>query len=119
MKITEIAFSAYPVTDLAELAGFTKACWGSNRAILSETKRPGGLNTILARTLAIGNGAPDWKPSKGGGQVGLEVEDFKAAVQKLKADNCKVLVEAIETPVCFMSIISDPDGNSYDPQTQG
>lgn len=63
-------------------------------------------------TLAIGNGAPEWKPSRGGGCVGLEVENFAEAVARLRERGATFLVEPMETPVCHMAIISDPDGNS-------
>jgi predicted enzyme related to lactoylglutathione lyase len=56
--------------------------------------------------------SPEWKASPGGGAVCFEVEDFDAAVKHLKANGVAFLNEPIETPVCHIAIISDPDGNS-------
>jgi len=63
-------------------------------------------------TLAITNGAPDWKPSAGGGVVALAVDDFEAATKQLKASGAVFRVEPMETPVCRMAVVADPDGNS-------
>ncbi len=63
-------------------------------------------------TLAITNGAPDWKPSAGGGVVALAVDDFEAATKQLKASWAAFRVEPMETPVCRMAVVADPDGNS-------
>jgi len=62
-------------------------------------------------TLSIGNGAPAWKPSRGGGCAGLEVEDFAAPVKRLREVGLKI-DEQFDTPVCHMALIADPDGNS-------
>ncbi len=61
----------------------------------------------------IGNmAAPYWKPSAGGGSIGLEVDDFEAAIKQLRAHDCAFRLEPMETPVCHMAVVSDPDGNS-------
>jgi predicted enzyme related to lactoylglutathione lyase len=67
---------------------------------------------IGAGTLCIGNGLTDWKPSRGGGSVGLEVDDFDAAMARLRSSDCKFVLEPLETPVCHMAVVSDPDDNS-------
>ncbi len=61
MKVAEIAFVAYPVTDIE--------------------------------------------------RVGLEVEEFDLALAQLKARSILFDVEAMESPVCRMALIADPDGN--------
>lgn len=55
---------------------------------------------------------PDWKPAAQGGIVGLEVEDFDAAVARLRADDVRFLYDPFETPVCRMVTVLDPDGNA-------
>lgn len=112
MKIIELAFSCYPVTDLKRARHFYEKVLG-----LVPTKIFGDETTawieydIGSATLSIGNGAPDWKANAGGGCVGLEVEDFQAAVAHLRTHNV-VMKETMESPVCNMLIIADPDGNS-------
>ena len=63
-------------------------------------------------TLAIGIGAPEWKPSRGGGSVALEVDDFSGAMNRLRECGCTFTLEPMETPVCHMAAVLDPDGNS-------
>lgn len=113
MKVTEIAFTSYPVTDLRRARRFYEDVLG-----LKESRFFGAGDTgfveydIGPGTLAIGNMAPDWKPSPGGGSVGLEVEDFDAAIARLRSSGCAFHLEPFATPVCHMAVVSDPDGNS-------
>lgn len=51
------------------------------------------------------------KPDIGGGHIMLAVDDIHAALKKLKSENVRILSGPIETPVCFMAFIFDPDGN--------
>jgi predicted enzyme related to lactoylglutathione lyase len=113
MKIVEIAFFCYPVTDLKRAEQFYSATLG-----LKESRRFGDAQEawieydIGPGTLAITNMGQDWKPSANGGGVGLEVDNFDEAISLLKRSGAKFPVEATETPVCHMAIVSDPDGNS-------
>jgi predicted enzyme related to lactoylglutathione lyase len=43
--------------------------------------------------------------------VALEVDDFPAAVQRMRDRNVKITREAAENQLCFMVLIEDPDGN--------
>jgi predicted enzyme related to lactoylglutathione lyase len=63
-------------------------------------------------TLSLGAGAPDWHPRSDGCSVGLEMEDFDAAIAELKSKGVKFKMEPFPTPVCKMAFISDPDGNT-------
>jgi predicted enzyme related to lactoylglutathione lyase len=40
-----------------------------------------------------------------------EVVDFDAAISELKAKQIPFDLEPTETPVCWMAVIADPDGN--------
>ena len=62
-------------------------------------------------TLAIGS-APCWNASDQACSVGLEVDDFDIAVAELRAANVPFKVGPMETPVCHMAFVGDPDGNS-------
>lgn len=113
MKINEIAFVCYPVTDLKRARGFYEDVLG-----LKITHSFGNIEEtawieydIGPGTLAIGNGAPEWKPG-GGPTAGLEVDDFDAAIAELKAAGVQFMVEPTDTPVCRMAIVADPDGNA-------
>lgn len=52
------------------------------------------------------------KPSSDGPAVPLEVEDFEAAVTHLRATAVKFHLEPMDSGVCHMAIVADPDGNS-------
>ena len=113
MKVIDIAFSAYPMTDLKRARQFYEGILGLQEARFFGEGNKGFVEyDIGPTTLAIGNGAPDWKPSAGGGSVALEVHDFDAAITRLKASGCAFRLEPLETPVCHMAIVSDPDGSS-------
>jgi predicted enzyme related to lactoylglutathione lyase len=113
MKVIEIAFTVYPVTDLKRARKFYEGVLGltASRSFGDESK--GFVEyDIGPGTLAIGAGSPNFTPSAGGGSVALEVEDFEKAVSRLRESGCKFVIEPTETPVCHIVIISDPDGNS-------
>jgi predicted enzyme related to lactoylglutathione lyase len=114
LRVTEIAFSCYPVTDMARARKFYEGVLGLQPALVHG--EPGGMQwteyDIAGGTLALGCGAPDWKPADSGCSVALETEDFDAAIAQLKAKGVKFKVEPLETPVCWMAFILDPDGNT-------
>ncbi|NLT72055.1 MAG: VOC family protein [Verrucomicrobiaceae bacterium] len=114
MKIVEIAFSCYPVTDMAKARVFYEGILGLTPE--RTTGEPGGMEwteyDIADGTLAIGAGAPDWAPTSSGCSVGLEVEDFESSIDELRAAGVKFHMEPFETPVCRMAFVLDPDGNA-------
>lgn len=113
MKVIEIAFTGYPVTDLARARKFYEGALGLTQThMFGDDKQAWVEYDIGPGTLAIGNGSPDWKPSPGGGSVALEVENFDEAISHLKEHGVSIFMGPLETPVCNMAIISDPDGNS-------
>jgi predicted enzyme related to lactoylglutathione lyase len=113
MKILEIAFTGYPVTDLPRARQFYEETLGLKVSHIFGNETTGWVEyDIGSSTLSIGNGAPQWKPSPGGGSVALEVEDFDAAVKRLKESSRVFYVEPVETPVCRIAVVADPDGNS-------
>ena len=109
--ISEVAFFCYPVTDIARSREFYEGVLGLKPTLITE--KPGMTwveYDIGATTLCIGI-APGWTPSSEGGNVALEVIDFDKAVADLKAKNVPFTMEPLETPVCHMAIIADPDGS--------
>jgi predicted enzyme related to lactoylglutathione lyase len=113
LKITQIAFSCYPVTDMARARKFYEDVLGLEPTMI--VGEPGGMQwteyDIATGTLSLGAGAPDWKPTATGCFVGLEVEDFDAAIAHLKANGVKFKMEPFPTPVCQMAFIFDTEGN--------
>lgn len=114
LKVIEIAFTCYPVTDMARARTFYEGVLGLKATY--SVGEPGGMQwteyDIANGTLSIGAGAPDWHPGSHGCSVGLEVEDFEASIAHLKANNIRFKMEPFPTPVCRMAFILDPDGNT-------
>ncbi len=111
-KVSEIAFSCYPVTDMARAREFYEGTLGLKPTML--VGEPGGMQwtefDIGSGTLSLGS-APGWNPSSDGCSVALEVEDFEAAITALKSKAVRFKLDPFPTPVCQMAFIFDPDGN--------
>jgi predicted enzyme related to lactoylglutathione lyase len=114
MKIKEIAFVCYAVTDLQKARAFYEGVLNLTPGSVweAEDKKTGFVEYEMGpHTLAIGAGSDNFKPSREGVTAALEVEDFKEALKELKAANVKFTMESHESPVCWMSLFEDPDGN--------
>ncbi len=112
MKISEIAFSCYPVTDMPRARSFYEGILGLTVTMDHEMEGAHWVEyDIGSGTLAIGV-APGMNPSPDGCSASLEVEDFELAISELKSANVEFVFGPIETPVCHMAFVRDPDGNS-------
>jgi predicted enzyme related to lactoylglutathione lyase len=114
MKIVEIAFTGYPVTDMQRARAFYEDVLKLESTRTFENGDRHWIEYDLGpSTFAISNmSSEDWKPSKDGPAIAFEVKDFDSSVATLRANNVKFTVEPFESPVCRMAIVSDPDGNS-------
>jgi predicted enzyme related to lactoylglutathione lyase len=110
MKITEIAFSGYPVTDLARARKFYEGILGLKPSLVNEEIKWVEYD-LGGTTFGIGT-YPQWKPSSDGPLVAFEVDDFNGAMAKLKEAKVSITLEPMETPVCHIAIVHDPDKNS-------
>jgi predicted enzyme related to lactoylglutathione lyase len=111
IKVNEIAFVGYPVTDRARSKAFYETLLNLKSPL--DYDLDGGHfwieYDIAGGTLALSN---LWKPSdKTGPTIALEVEDFSEAVQTLKAGHVVFDGDAFETPICHIAVVLDPDGN--------
>ena len=110
MKATNVAFTGIPVTDIKRARAFYEGALGLKpSANFSE-----GIwieYELGDDTLAIGSVGDQWKPSADGTSVAIEVDDFETAIKDLKAANVTFAAEEIESPVCRMAVVQDPDGN--------
>jgi len=113
IKVKDIAFTGYPVTDMAAARHFYEEVLGLTAKVYGEEGDTAWIEYELpSGTLAISNVAPDWKPSTTGPTVSLEVEDLNAALSDLKEKGVPVVLEPFESPVCTLAVILDPDLNS-------
>lgn len=114
MKFTGIAFVCYAVSGLKKARPFYEEVLG-----LKPTKEYVGADAdmgmveydIGSGTFSIGCGAPMLKPGGSNVVVALEVDDFPAAVQRLRDLKVKIAMEPHDNPLCTMALIEDPDGN--------
>jgi predicted enzyme related to lactoylglutathione lyase len=114
INVTAIAFTGYPVTDMPRARAFYEQILGLKSTVVFEHEGKHWIEyDIGPATLAISNmSAEMWKPSPDGPAVALEVSDFDAAVAALKAAQVKFMLEAMDSGVCRMAIVADPDGNA-------
>jgi predicted enzyme related to lactoylglutathione lyase len=113
MKITDISFFAYAVSDMKNSRAFYEGVLGLTPN--SEYDGSGNPNwveyDIGNGTLGIGCAPGMWDPSPKGASAALEVDDFDAAVETMKEKNIPIIMGPHEFPTCRMVVIADPDGN--------
>lgn len=108
MKVNSIAFVGIPVTDMGRARDFYEGVLG----LQSDPEMTGERWTeysIGPGTLAIACIGDEWKPSDEGTSTALEVENLEDAKARLKER--KIAFEEVDSPVCRMAVIQDPDGN--------
>ena len=108
MKINAIAFVGIPVTDMQRARQFYEGMLG----LEPDPEMTGEMWTeysIGAGTLAIACIGEQWKPSEEGTSVALEVESLEDAIARLESSD--IAFDEVDSPVCLMAVIQDPDGN--------
>ena len=106
--ITEIAFTAFRVTDLARARAFYEGVLG-----LTVSNEYGGVwieYDIGAGTFVVQTVTPE-PPSGQRGAIAFEVDDLDATVAALKAAGAPFVMETNESPICRFTMVGDPDGN--------
>jgi|SRR5665213_1707070 predicted enzyme related to lactoylglutathione lyase len=108
MAVTGIAFIMYPVTDVPRAVAFYSDVLGLKKA---------GLDLeywvefeVAGSAFGIGNFEQVGKPGTAQ-SLSLEVDDM-TAFRKMLADRDVESIEPFETPVCWISSLRDPDGNT-------
>ena len=100
MKVTEMAFSGYPVTDLPRARKFYEGVLGLVPSWVNGTEETAWVEYQIGPSiLAITNMAKEWKPSPDGPSVALEMDNFEEAIEELKSQHIQILIEPFETPV--------------------
>lgn len=114
VRVTEIAFTGYPVTDLPRARAFYEGVLNLTVGTTFEHEGRHWVEyDIGAGTLAITNMSTEqWRPSADGPSIALEVADFPAAIAALRAAEVRFAIEPMDTGVCQLAIVHDPDGNS-------
>jgi predicted enzyme related to lactoylglutathione lyase len=113
MKIIDISFFAYAVSDMKKAREFYEGFLGLKpNSDFDGSKNPNWVEyNIGAGTLGVGCAPGMWDPSTKGASAALEVDDFDAAVNTVKAKNIPIAMGPHDFPSCRMVVITDPDGN--------
>lgn len=106
----KVAFTMYPVSDMTRARRFYEETLGLPCGPISndrwvEYDLPGG------GCLAITTVTQQTPSNAAGGTIAFEVEDLAALVADLKAKGVTFPAEHIESPVCWMSVCLDSEGN--------
>lgn len=114
IKVKEIAYTGYPVTDIARARAFYQDLLGLKPGAQFEHEGKHWIEyDVGPGTIAISNmGTEKWKPTPDGPTAALEVEDFDAAVNALREAGVTFALEPMDSGFCRMTIVNDPDGNS-------
>ena len=112
--LKKVAFTMYPVTDVARARKFYEETLGLKSGSVGnrgdrywvEYDLPGG------GCLALTNFVPDDPSDKAGGTIALEVEDLDRLLPELKSKGVTFKSEIIHSPVCRMAVCLDSEGNS-------
>ena len=107
--ITDIAFVAVAVSDIERARKFYEEVVGL-RPTSAATSVPWVEYEVGAVTIGVGS-HPNWKPSRDGTSIAFETDDIDATIAAMKERGAIFDMDKIETPVCWMAIFRDPDGN--------
>lgn len=108
MKPRAVDFVSYNVSDMARAVAFYRDVlglelptpWGGEDSAFPEFEVGG---TTISLT--------SFPELPGGAIVALAVEDARAAIEELRSKGVSILMEPMETSVCYLALIADPDGN--------
>ncbi len=110
--IKEIAYTCYAVEDVPRARNFYENVLGLKAASVWEGEGMAFIEYLIGDSaIAIGKGAPNFKPGLTGGTLALEVDDFDVMIKKLKDRKVTFLMEPHDTGVCHMALIHDTEGN--------
>lgn len=110
IRYREIAFVAYPVTNMARARKFYEGVLGLKPTGLVKRGAKWVEYEIGSGTLAIGS-SDQWLPSNDGPCAALEVEDFEAAVAIIRKNKVSIAMGPLDFPSCQMVAVRDPDSN--------
>jgi len=110
MKITGVAFTMYPVTDVPRAVAFYQD-------VLGLTKTDFATDfwvefDVAGSTFGVGNFEQVGKAGSAQ-SLALEVSDM-TAFRKMLSERGHDSSEPFETKVCWISMVRDPDGNEWE-----
>jgi predicted enzyme related to lactoylglutathione lyase len=103
----------YMVKDVARARAFYEQVLGFDPSLVTEGGDWEGAEYEMRSGPVFGigkNGEVPWRPS--GGMM-LSVDDVAEAARRVSEGGGKVVMESMETPVCFMAWCEDTEGNTF------
>jgi predicted enzyme related to lactoylglutathione lyase len=109
-KITGMDLSGYMVKDAPRAIAFYRDVLGLEPVKLYPDNRGAEYELADGTTFGLWGGGGAVMPFQPSNGILFAVDDLAAAVSAIKARGIPVLMEH-ETPVCFMAMINDTEGN--------
>ncbi len=107
--INSIAFTAYPVKEIPRARAFYENVLGLK---LDANFRDEWIEyDVGGATFAITTMEMGRTPGAPGAVTAFEVDNLEAEIARLKSHAVTFILEPVETPVCHLAVIADPDGN--------
>jgi len=110
-KITGMDLSGYMVKDASRAIGFYRDVLGLEPVTVYPDNKGAEYELADGTTFGLWGGGGAVMPFQPSNGILFAVDDLDAAVSAVKARGIPVHMEH-ETPVCFMAMISDTEGNS-------
>jgi predicted enzyme related to lactoylglutathione lyase len=111
--IKHIAFTMYPVTDMARARRFYEETLGLQLARREAHEFEWIEYDLDGGTFALSNVKEGGVPSAdAGGSIAFEVQSVDEMVEQLRAKGVRVKLEPLSTPVCRLAVILDSEGNA-------
>lgn len=115
MKIVELAFTGYSVSNMKRAKAFYEGVLGLKKSRgfgQHEGEEQWVEYDIGPGCLAlITGGGKEWPAGSLGVAVALEVDDFEGALAHLRANHVTFDMGPTESPMCWMVVLHDPDNN--------
>jgi len=110
----KVAFTMYPITDVARARKFYEETLGLKRGSMGNQGDSYWIEYDLpdGGCLGLTNFIPDKPSDSAGGTIAFEVEDIERLVTDLKAKGVVFKGDMIHSPVCRMAVCLDSEGNS-------
>jgi predicted enzyme related to lactoylglutathione lyase len=110
-RVRGIDLTGYLVKDTARALAFYRDVLGLEPTTLYSEGHGAEFELPDGTTFGLFNGG-DEMPFRPGTGVMFAVDDFDAAVASAKAHGAPIAMES-ETPVCFMAMTEDSEGNAF------
>lgn len=109
----KVAFTMYPVTDMARARKFYEETLGLKVGSIFGDNQWVEYDLDQGGCFALTSMVQDVKPSAdAGGSIAFEVEDIETLMADLKAKGVEIKMDTFQSPVCRIAVVIDSEGNS-------